>query len=148
MKTLQTPEPMLIVGLPLRTDNERAFRDIPAHWERFSREGWLGRIPGRAGDDVYAVYTHFSHEGVDNQGEYSLVVGAKVDAASAVPEGLASVIIPASRHAVFEVEAGRPDKVGERWIDVWADQSLARTHVCDHEHYHPNGHIDICVGVR
>jgi predicted transcriptional regulator YdeE len=148
MKTLQTTEPMLVMGIPLRTRNDRAHRDIPAHWQRFSSEGWLERIPHRADGDVYAVYTHHEHEGVDNHGEYTLIVGARVTQASAVPEGLASAVIPPSQHAVFEVERGRHDKVGERWLDVWAHHGLAKTFRCDHERYAPDGRIEIRVGIR
>jgi predicted transcriptional regulator YdeE len=148
MKTLQTTEPMLVLGIPLRTHNDRAFQEIPAHWQRFSREGWLARIPQRADGDVYAVYTHHEHEGVDNQGAYTLIVGARVTQADVVPEGLASAVIPPSRHAVFDVEAGRPEKVGERWLDVWAHRELAKTFRCDHERYASDGSIEIRVGIR
>jgi predicted transcriptional regulator YdeE len=110
MKTMQITEPMLVLGIPLRTRNDRAFQDIPAHWQRFGSEKWLERIPNRADGDVYAVYTHHAHEGVDNHGDYTLIVGARVTQADAVPAGLASAVIPAGRHAVFEVEAGRHDK--------------------------------------
>ncbi len=148
MKTLQTTEPMLVLGIPLRTNNERAFQDIPAHWQRFGQENWLARIPNRADGDVYAVYTHHAHEGVDNHGDYTLIVGARVMHADAVPEGLASAVIPPGRHAVFEVEHGRHDKVGERWLDVWAQQALDKTYRCDHEHYAADGRIQIRVGIR
>ena len=148
MKTLQTTEPMLVLGIPLRTNNQRAFQDIPAHWQRFSGENWLARIPHRRDGDVYAVYTHHEHEGVDNHGEYTLIVGACVTHADTVPEGLASAVIPPGPHAVFEVEPGRHDKVGERWLDVWANQALAKTYRCDHERYAPDGTIEIRVGIR
>ncbi|HEY0818201.1 MAG TPA: GyrI-like domain-containing protein [Rhizobacter sp.] len=148
MKTLQTTEPMLVLGLPLRTRNDRAFQDIPAHWARFSGENWLARIPHRADGDVYAVYAHHEHEGVDNHGDYTLIIGARVTEASEVPEGLASVVIPPAKHAVFEVERGRHDKVGQRWLDVWANQDLVKTHRCDHERYAPDGNIEIRVGIR
>ena len=148
MKTLQTTEPMLVLGLPLRTNNQRAFQDIPAHWRRFSEEGWLERVPHRADGDVYALYTHHEHEGVDNQGDYTLIVGARVTHAESVPEGMASAVIPPARHAVFDVEAGRHDKVGERWLDVWSHRELVKTYRCDHEHYAPDGRIEIRVGIR
>lgn len=148
MKTTNTTQAILVLGFPLRTSNEKAFRDIPAHWQRLGSENWLARIPDRADDDVYAVYTHHAHEGIDNHGDYTLIVGARVTAATAVPEGMASVVIPPAKHAVFEVERGRADKVGERWLDIWANRDLSKTYLCDHERYHPNGDIEICVGIR
>jgi predicted transcriptional regulator YdeE len=148
MKTTRTTEALLVLGFPLRTSNEKAFQDIPAHWQRFGSENWLALIPNRADDDVYAVYTHHAHEGIDNHGEYTLVVGARVSGVTSVPEGMASVVIPPARQAVFEVERGRHDKVGERWLDIWANRDLAKTYLCDHERYQPNGDIEICVGIR
>lgn len=148
MKTRQTTQPMLVLGFPLRTSNEKAFGDIPAHWQRFGSENGLTRIPNRADDDVYAVYTHHEHEGIDNHGDYTLIVGARVTDVAAVPKGMASVVIPPARHAVFDVERGRADKVGERWLDIWANQDFAKTYLCDHERYQPNGDIEICVGIR
>lgn len=148
MKTLQTTEPMLVLGIALRTNNARAFQDIPAHWQRFSQEKWLEQIPNRMDGDVYALYTHHAHEGVDNHGDYTLIVGARVTHAEAVPQGLASAVIPPSKHAVFDVEAGRHDKVGERWLDVWANRDLQKTYRCDHERYTPDGSIEIRVGIR
>lgn len=148
MKTTHSNQPMLVLGIPLRTSNEKAFQDIPAHWQRFGSENWLARIPHRADDDVYAVYTHHEHEGIDNHGAYTLIVGARVTEASSVPEGMASVVVPPAKHAVFDVERGRNDKVGERWLDIWANRDIAKTYLCDHERYQPNGDIEICVGIR
>ncbi len=77
MQVIEFTEPIHVVGLGLRTSNERAFEDIPAHWGRFHQSGLLASIPDRVGEDLFAVYTHFEHRGIDNLGVYSLIIGAR-----------------------------------------------------------------------
>jgi predicted transcriptional regulator YdeE len=136
-----------IVGLKTRTTNERAFEEIPSHWQRFFSEGGPTRIPGAISDTVYAVYADFEHEGRDNQGTYSFIIGAEVPASAPVPEGLVGVEIPTARRAVFPVEKGHPEKVGDEWRKIWATD-LPKTFVCDYEKYEKEGVINIFVGVR
>ncbi len=147
MRTIWVTEAIRVVGLELRTTNERAFEDIPAHWERFHREGWRERIPNRACDDVVAVYTNFEHEGIDNRGVYSLIIGAQVSDMRLLPFGLTSVAIASARRAVFSVEKGHPERVGERWRDIWARGDIVKAYVCDYARYGANGEIDIFVGI-
>ncbi|MCW7538238.1 GyrI-like domain-containing protein [Aquabacterium sp. A7-Y] len=147
MKTIHQTQPLTIVGLELRTSNDEAFTTIPAHWQRFAREAVLQGIPNKTSADVYAVYTHFEHEGVDNRGHYSLIVGAPVAGLAEVPPGLVSTVVPPSTRAVLAVETGRRDLVGEAWRRIWESQDLKKTFIAEYEHYKPNGEIDICVGI-
>ena len=148
MRIIEVTEAIKVVGLELRTTNERAFEDIPAHWERFHRDGTLASIPNRACEDVFAVYTNFEHEGVDNLGVYSLIIGAQVTDTPTAPSGMSSVGIAGSRRAVFSVDKGHPERVGERWRDIWACTDIVKTYVCDYERYNASGEIDILVGIR
>ncbi len=148
MQTILLSEPLCVHGLALRTSNERAFDDIPRHWRRFHRE-WAERgIPGRRDGDLFAVYTDFAHPGVDNAGEYTLVIGAAVATDAPPADGLVAVRMPAGRYAVYDVASGHPERVGERWRDVWADGTIAKSFTCDYERYHANGDIAIHVGLR
>jgi len=147
MHVVAIEQPLLIHGLALRTSNERAFDDIPRHWERFYAECAAG-IAGRTDGDLYAVYTDFTHPGVDNLGDYTFVIGTAVTADAPLPPGLTAVRIPAGRYAVYEVERGHPERVGERWRNVWADGTIDKSYRCDHERYRANGDITIHVGIR
>jgi predicted transcriptional regulator YdeE len=138
---------MTIVGLELRTSNAQAFETIPAHWQRFYQEAVLAQIPDKISGDVYALYTHFENPGVNNEGVYSLIIGAQVAAAGAVPVGLRAASVPAGRYAVFAVQAGQPHQVGARWQEIWAQAELPRRFVADFERYGPAGQIDIFVGL-
>ena len=146
--TIEHTEPTTMIGLELRTSNAEAFQTIPAHWQRFSAERVLDRITPRLTGGVLAAYTRFEHEGRDNEGTYSLVIGAAVPPGTPVPEGLTRVELPAQRCAVFEVERGRHDRVGEAWRMIWQQTDLPKSYRCEHERYDADGRIRIYVGLR
>jgi predicted transcriptional regulator YdeE len=137
-----------IIGIELRTDNHEAMRTIPPHWQRFTEEGVLARIPGKLSDEVYAVYTHFENAGVNNEGVYSLIIGAPVSGTQAVPPGMSHAVLPASPRAVFPVPQGRFDQVGPAWQAVWQRDDLPKAYVADCERYRADGQIDILIGLR
>lgn len=137
-----------IVGIKLRTTNERAFEDIPEHWKRYYSEGVPVRIPQALSEAVFAVYTDFENEGVNNEGTYSFIIGAEVPEALPVPEGMTGVRIPSGRCAIFSVEKGHPEKVGDEWRKIWSTSDLSKAFVCDYERYEKEGAVDIFVGVR
>jgi predicted transcriptional regulator YdeE len=148
MKTEHQPEAITIVGLELRTNNEEAFQTIPMHWHRFGTEGILEQIPNKASTDVYAIYTHYEYEGLNNNGMYSLVIGAAVTHLEPVPSGLTRIQLPASGYQVFSVQQGRPDLVGEAWQTIWQQDISGRTFIADGERYRSDGTIDILLGVK
>ena len=51
------------IALPGKTinDNQQSSADIGAFWQTFMKENIAAKIPGRSGDDVYAVY--YDYEG-------------------------------------------------------------------------------------
>lgn len=148
MKIVEQTAPILVVGIELRTSNDEAMQTIPPHWRRFSDEGVLARIPDKAGDEVLAVYTHFEHEGVDNRGVYSLIIGAPVAGPREVPPGMVSAVLPASPRAVFAVQRARPDLVGQAWQQIWQRGDLRKTFIADYERYASDGDIEIHIGIH
>jgi len=139
---------LTVLGLALRTSNEVAFTTIPPHWKRFAALGGPAAVPGRMGDDVFAVYTRFEHEGVDNSGEYTFVIGCAVPAGTAAAGELTAVTVPASPRIVFEVPTGRPDLVGGIWQEIWGHDELAKTYIAEYEQYRADGGILISIGER
>lgn len=148
MKTIQQTRAVHIIGLELRTNNQVAAQTIPVFWGRFMAEGILQRLPDKVSDDVWAVYTHFENAGVNNEGLYSLIIGAEVPANSEVPTGLVRTVLPASWRAVFEAQTGRPESVADVWPLIWARQDLKKTFIADAERYAANGEIQIWIGVQ
>ncbi|QHE86730.1 GyrI-like domain-containing protein [Hydrogenophaga sp. BPS33] len=137
-----------IIGIELRTSNAEAMQTIPPHWQRFHEEGVLARIAGKLSDEVYAVYTHFENAGLNNDGIYSLIIGAPVSSAEPVPPGMTHAVLPACARAVFPVPQGRFDQVGPVWQTVWERHDLPKTFIAEVERYRADGQIDICIGLR
>lgn len=148
MHIVQQDTAIRIIGIELRTSNDEAMQTIPPHWQRFTEENVLARIPGKLSDEVYAVYTHFENAGVNNQGIYSLIIGAPVSSAQAVPPGMVHAVLPASPRAVFPVPQGRFDQVGPAWLEVWQRDDLPKTFIAECERYRADGQIDILIGLR
>jgi predicted transcriptional regulator YdeE len=139
-------EQFRVAGLPLRTNNREASRTIPAHWDAFAQADVAGRL-GVEGD-VFAVYTDHEHEGQDNLGEYTLVIGHRVEGEHVVPSGLIAVTVPASLREVIVLEPGRPDLVGDAWEAIWKRDDLALSYLADFERYGDDGAIEISLGLR
>ena len=148
MQIVQQDTALRNMGLELRTSNDEAMQTIPAHWQRFTEENVLERIPGKLSDEVYAVYTHFENAGVNNLGIYSLIIGAPVSSAQAVPPGMSHAVLPASPRAVFPVPQGQFDQVGPAWLEVWQRDDLTKTFIAECERYRADGQIDILLGLR
>ena len=137
-----------VIGIELRTTNLVAAQTIPPHWQRFTQEAVLDRIPGKCSNDVFAVYTHFAHAGSNNSGLYSLVIGAAVAADAPVPDGMLRVVAPASPRAVFGVDTGRFDQVGPAWQAIWERADLDKSFIAEYEQYLANGDIRISIGLN
>ena len=151
--TLTSTPARRIVGLPLRTDNTRAFQDIPAHWQRFMGEAVAERIAGACAPDLYAVYGHFENLDVlagagIAQLRYTLLIGLEVPAGTEAPDGLQAMDLPAQTCAVFAAPDGQPQQVGALWQQIWARDDLPRAFIADAERYQADGRIDILVGLR
>lgn len=140
-------EAITVIGIELRTTNEEAMQTIPPLWQRFTQEGVLAALPGKLSDDVFAVYTHFEHAGLNNTGLYSLVIGAQVAPNTPVPPGMVRVVVPASPRAIFAVPAHRFDLVGAAWHAVWAQTDWPKTFVAEYERYSAHGDIAISIGL-
>jgi predicted transcriptional regulator YdeE len=95
--------PLTIVGIKLRTTNQdgQSFQDIPPFWQKFFEEGVANTIPHKASEDVFAVYTNFAHESVDNEGVFSLVIGCPVHEVKHLPGELTAIEIPSSKYKIL-----------------------------------------------
>ena len=97
---------------------------------------------------MFAVYTNFENEGKNNEGIYSLIIGAEVTEVQALPKNFVSTIVKPSKKAVFEVEKGHPEKVGEKWQEIWGMTDLEKSYISDYELYFPSGEIEIHIGIK
>lgn len=116
-----------VIGIEARTNNTKeAGSDgiIGKQWQRLMSEHLLESIPGKLGPDIYAVYTEYAS---DANGDYTYILGAKVEPAAKPPDGMVRVDVPAGRYAEFTSEKGPVQKVVPgTWKQVWEYFSNAR----------------------
>ncbi len=108
-----------VIGISARTSNAREITAdgvIGKQWGRLMQEGLLGKIPNKADNQIVAVYTDYAS---DHNGEYTYILGAKVNSDRDIPAGMVSKKIPAGKYAVFTSEKGPAQKVvSELWMKI------------------------------
>jgi predicted transcriptional regulator YdeE len=151
---LMTHDGMVVLGIDATTSNaderDPSRARIPALWARFFKDEVLSAIPGKKAPVVpVGVYTSYES---DHDGRYRVIAGTAVDESTPVPEGLASVTVPAGRYLVFKGEGVMPDVVVQTWMAVWRHFSEAprevRAYTADFEIYRGPNAVDIYVAVR
>jgi len=148
-----------VVGIEARTSGQKEMSNdglVPQMWQRFYQEGVLDKIPSRADQNVYALYTDFAS---NRMGEYTVVIGAKVKDKSQVPAGMALKTIPAGKYAVLTSAKGpAPSVIPEAWMKIAAMEDKdqlggKRAYKADFEVYGPgsdpqNSQADLYVGLK
>jgi predicted transcriptional regulator YdeE len=148
-----------VIGIEARTTNAKemtAAGVIAKQWARFMHENLAAQIPNKTDSSILAVYTDYAS---DRDGEYTFVIGARVDSAAQVPPGMVVMKIPAGRYAVFTSDRGPVEKiVFETWQRVWSVPKSSpggdRAYATDFEVYdrraaNPrDAQVDIHVGIR
>ena len=114
----------------------------------FFQEGILKKIENKVSDTIYAVYTNLENEGKNCDGQYSLIIVAEVNNFDNKPDNMVGTTVPIFKRSVFEVESGKPEKVGEKWQEIWANTDLERNFISDYESYGKSGKIEIFVGIK
>jgi predicted transcriptional regulator YdeE len=148
-----------VVGISTRTTNaiEMSGRGVIGNeWNRFMKDGLLGKIPHRVDSDIIAVYTDYE---TDHSGAYTFILGARVSSAQHAPSGMVAKKVPPGKYAVFTTARGLASKVvPEAWQHINSLPKSApggdRTYRADFELYGPraadpqHAQVDIYVGIR
>jgi predicted transcriptional regulator YdeE len=133
-------EPFTVAGQAARTTNVIEMGgegSIPKLW------GQLERTDG----DITAVYHDYAS---DKDGEYSYLLGTKVSPAEEIPTGLVSREVTGGDYSKFSGSGPNPaETVVRLWQEIWAQEKtgLRRAYLTDFEVYHPNGGVDIYIGL-
>jgi predicted transcriptional regulator YdeE len=159
IKTVDHAE-FTVVGISARTNNAQEAAGngvIPKQWEKFYKEDILGKIPDKTDHVVYAVYTDYAS---DKNGDYTFVIGAKVNDASKVPPGMVARKVPKGKYAVVTTARGPVwQVVPKAWQEVWSleDKSKlggARAYKADFEVYDDrsqnpqDSQVDLLIGLK
>jgi predicted transcriptional regulator YdeE len=148
-----------VIGIEARTSNAKemsAAGIIAKQWARFMHENLAAQIPNKTDSSILAVYTEYAS---DQDGEYTFMIGARVESGAQVPPGMVVKKIPRGRYAVFTSDKGPVEKiVFETWQRVWSMPKSApggdRTYQTDFEVYDQRAanprdtQVDIYVGIK
>jgi len=155
--TILQQDGFTVIGIAARTTNAREMTAdgiIGKQWGRLMQEDLFGKIPNKADQNVVAVYTDYAS---DHNGEYTYVLGARVQSDTDAPEGMVVKKIPAGRFAVFTSEKGPgPKVVPETWMKINAlpASAMERGYRADYEIYDERARdpqnlvVDVYVGVK
>lgn len=153
-------EQFSIIGIEARTTNAKEMAGdgiIGKQWQRFFQDQVLQKIPHKADQSIYAVYSDYAS---GRTGEFSFVIGAKVNDKSTVPSGMVLKIIPAGDYALISSDKGPVAKVVvAAWQQIWALEDNGglggrRAYKADFEIYGQqaadpqNSQVDIYIGLK
>jgi predicted transcriptional regulator YdeE len=134
-------QPFTVLGFAVRTDSPGSAEAIPQLWQRVQEQNLLQGVPGRVGDEIYAVYSQLEHAGQSREGWFTFLIGVRVEPATPVPEGMTLLAVPGGSRANFAVPNGDPSRVIEAWNEAWAFDDTLKSFVCEFEAYGPTGAI-------
>jgi predicted transcriptional regulator YdeE len=148
-----------VMGIAVRTSNAKEMTtggEIPKQWQEFFQEGILSKIPHKVDSTIYAVYADYAN---CRDGEYTFLIGAKVNHASDVPDGMVVKTVPGGQFAIITSEKGPVERVvPQAWQRIWQlekDAQLGGKSACraDFEVYDERSHnprdaqVDIYIGL-
>lgn len=148
-----------VIGISVRTNNAKEMTAdgvIGKQWGRLFQDGLLEKIPNKADQSIVAVYTDYAS---DHNGDYTFLLGARVQSDSDVPAGMVVKKIPAGKFAVFTSEKGPAQRVvPDTWRKINSLPKNAvggdRVYQADYEIYDEraadpaNMVVDVYVGIR
>ncbi len=146
-------ETFSVIGITVRTSNQNGEGaiDIPALWGRFYSEDIISKIPNKAGEEIYSIYTDY--EG-DYTKPYTTLIGCKVNSLTEIPKGMTGLTINAATYSKLTVKGDlMKGLVIEGWQKIW-NTDLKRAYVADFEVYSEkakkpmDAEVEIYVGVR
>ena len=134
MNSTRLPE-FYLIGIKIKTSNQngQAMKDIPALWEQFMQADMPNIIPNKVDQNIYCAYTDYES---DWQAPYTCFLGCKVSSLDELPEGMHSLLVPASDYFVKKVEQGLSGEIiANAWNEIWKSD-LKRKYTVDFEVYY------------
>jgi predicted transcriptional regulator YdeE len=146
-------EPFMVIGIAVRTTNKngKSTQDIGQLWERFISEKIAEKIPNKANNNVFSIYTNYQG---DHTQAYDTILGCEVSSLEKVPEGMVGQSFAGGVYRKF-ISKGDLTKgvVFETWSEIW-NENLNRDFTADFEIYgekaqNPtNAEVEVYVGLK
>jgi len=119
-----------IIGLSVRTDNEKAMKNIPEICAKF-QEGWQEKIKNCVNDDIVCAYLEYDE---DYTKPYTYIIGCIVSSCEDIPAGMVCKELVGGLYAKIEVFGEYPDSLMQAWEDIW-NLDIERSYTTDFEVY-------------
>jgi predicted transcriptional regulator YdeE len=120
-----------IIGISIRTNNQKAANDLGKLWSKFIGENTAKKIPNKISEDIYSIYTDYES---DHNGDYTNIIGYQVSSIENTANGLVSKEIPSSNYQKFTAKGKFPECVQNTWGEIW-NSEIERSYVADFEVY-------------
>jgi predicted transcriptional regulator YdeE len=126
-------EEFYIVGIAVRTNNQngQSKRDIDDLWFKFMDDNLIKHIPNKESNDVYCVYTDYE---TDHTGEYTAVLGCKVNSITNINSNFTAVAISAGKYQVYSLKNKLSEAISAAWKQIWAS-NINRKYTADFDLY-------------
>lgn len=131
-------EKFKIIGIETKTTNKngKSAIDLGKLWEKFYAENIPSKIPNKESNEIYSIYTDYES---DYDGEYTSLIGLKVNSIDQIPEGLVGREFNGGKYQKFIAKGKMPNAVVEMWKEIWQkDTELKRKYTTDFEVYGQN----------
>jgi predicted transcriptional regulator YdeE len=139
-----------IVGISIRTNNQKAANDLGKLWSKFIGENTAKKIPNKISEDIYSIYTDYES---DHNGDYTNIIGYRVSSTENIGAGLVCKEIPMSDYQKFTAKGKFPECVQNTWGEIW-NSEIKRSYVADFEVYGDksmnmtDAEVDIFISVK
>jgi len=153
MNKMELPE-IHLIGLSLKTktinNGGKSSLDCGNLWQKFEKENYTGKIPGKLSEDILAVYHQFDG---NHTHPFSYFIGCKVEAGTITPEGLDRLLINKGLYQKIIASGKMPDCVANSWNEIWRS-GISRAYQTDFEVYDgrskdwSNAEVDIFISVQ
>jgi predicted transcriptional regulator YdeE len=149
-----------VIGIEVRTTNAKEMSGagaIQKQWQKFFQDGIQQKIPDKVDGTIYAVYTDYAS---DRNGEYSFLIGVKVNPSAIAPAGMILRKIPSGEYAVITSDKGPVGKVvTAAWQQIYLLEDKhqlggPRAYRADFEVYDEratdpqSSQVDVYVGIK
>lgn len=124
-----------IIGIAIRTTNQnnQSALDIPKLWQDFHTLQIRDKIPAKASEDLYVIYTNYDS---DFTAPYTTIIGCEVQNTDKIPSGMVAHIIPEGCYTQLVIEGDlEENSVLNAWIKIWNSPTIERTYTSDFEVY-------------
>ncbi len=126
-------EEFKVIGISVRTINKngQSQNDIGNLWGKFMGQNLIDKVPNKLAHEIYCIYTDYEN---DFNGQYTTIIGCKVNSFENIPEGLTTWTIPTTKYKVYKSIGKLPECVMMTWTNIW-HSDINRKCVADFDVY-------------